>query len=109
MCIRDRCGPCRRENPNLVKIYNKYKGQGFEIIGVSLDKNRPQWIQAISDDYLTWNQVSNLKFWQDPIARLYKVRAIPASFILNEDGLIVSKNLRGYQLEEKISELIKAN
>ena len=103
------CGPCRRENPNLVKIYNKYKDQGFEIIGVSLDKNRPQWIQAISDDYLTWNQVSNLKFWQDPIARLYKVRAIPASFILNEDGLIVSKNLRGYQLEEKISELIKAN
>ena len=103
------CGPCRRENPNLVKIYNKYKDQGFEIIGVSLDKNRPQWIQAISDDYLTWNQVSNLKFWQDPIATLYKVRAIPASFILNEDGLIVSKNLRGYQLEEKISELIKAN
>ena len=69
----------------------------------------PQWTKAIEDDYLTWDHLSNLKFWQDPIARLYKVRAIPASFILDEKGLIVSKNLRGYQLEAKISELIKGN
>jgi len=103
------CGPCRRENPNLVKIYNKYKDLGFNIIGVSLDKSMPQWTKAIEDDYLTWDHLSNLKFWQDPIARLYKVRAIPASFILDEKGLIVSKNLRGYQLEAKISELIKGN
>ena len=100
------CGPCRRENPNLVKIYKKYKDLGFNIIGVSLDKSMPQWTKAIEDDYLTWDHLSNLKFWQDPIARLYKVRAIPASFILDEKGLIVSKNLRGYQLEAKISELI---
>ena len=103
------CGPCRRENPNLVKIYKKYKDLGFNIIGVSLDKSMPQWTKAIEDDYLTWDHLSNLKFWQDPIARLYKVRAIPASFILDEKGLIVSKNLRGYQLEAKISELIKGN
>ena len=83
--------------------------KGLEIVGVSLDRNKASWLRAIDDDGLIWNHVSNLKFWQDPIATLYKVRAIPASFILNEDGLIVSKNLRGYQLEEKISELIKAN
>ena len=103
------CGPCRRENPNLVKIYKKYKDLGFNIIGVSLDKSMPQWTKAIEDDYLTWDHLSNLKFWQDPIARLYKVRDIPASFILDEKGLIVSKNLRGYQLEAKISEHIKGN
>lgn len=100
------CGPCRRENPNLVKIYNRYNEKGFEIIGVSLDKSKPQWTRAISDDFLTWNHVSNLLFWQDPIARLYKVRAIPASFILDEKGMIVAKNLRGSQLESKVSELL---
>ena len=103
------CGPCRRENPNLVKIYNKFNNKGFEIIGVSLDKSKSQWVKAIEDDHLTWNHVSNLKFWQDPIARLYKVSAIPASFILDEKGVIVSRNLRGYQLEAKISELLNAN
>ena len=100
------CGPCRRENPNLVKIYNRYNEKGFEIIGVSLDKSKPQWTRAISDDFLTWSHVSNLQFWQDPIARLYKVRAIPASFILDEKGMIVAKNLRGSQLESKVSELL---
>jgi len=103
------CGPCRRENPNLVKIYNKFNDKGFEIVGVSLDKRKSQWIQAIADDYLTWHHVSNLQFWQDPIARLYKVRHIPASFILDEKGVIVSKNLRGHQLESKISELLGVN
>jgi thiol-disulfide isomerase/thioredoxin len=100
------CGPCRRENPNLVKIYKKFNNKGFEIIGVSLDKSKPQWIRAIADDYLTWNHVSNLKFWQDPIAKLYKVKAIPVSFILDEKGIIVAKNLRGSQLEAKVSELL---
>ena len=73
---------------------------------MSLDKSKPQWIRAISDDFLTWSHVSNLQFWQDPIARLYKVRAIPASFILDEKGMIVAKNLRGSQLESKVSELL---
>ena len=76
---------------------------------MSLDKSKSQWVKAIEDDHLTWNHVSNLKFWQDPIARLYKVSAIPASFILDEKGVIVSRNLRGYQLEAKISELLNAN
>ena len=100
------CAPCRRENPNLVKIYNRHKDQGFNIIGVSLDKNRNQWIQAISDDYLTWKHVSNLKFWQDPIAKLYNITAIPASFIIDQNGKILAKNLRGNQLASKISELV---
>ncbi len=103
------CAPCRRENPNLVKIYKKYKNQGFNIIGVSLDKNKSQWVQAISDDYLVWKHVSNLKFWQDPIAKLYKITAIPASFILDQNGKILAKNLRGSQLASKISELITKN
>ena len=100
------CAPCRRENPNLVKIYNRHKDEGFNIIGVSLDKNKDQWIQAIADDYLTWKHVSNLKFWQDPIAKLYNITAIPASFILDQDGKILAKNLRGSQLASKISELL---
>ena len=100
------CAPCRRENPNLVKIYNRHKNQGFNIIGVSLDKNRNQWTRAISDDYLTWKHVSNLKFWQDPIAKLYNITAIPASFILDKNGKILAKNLRGNQLASKISEFI---
>ncbi len=103
------CGPCRRENPNLVKIYNTFKDKGFEIIGVSLDRSKAQWTRAISDDYLTWNHVSNLKFWQDPIAKLYKVNAIPVSFILDDKGRILAKNLRGSQLYNKISELLNTN
>jgi hypothetical protein len=88
-------------------LLRKLNKQAMSITtSVSLDKSRPQWIRAISDDYLTWNHVSNLKFWQDPIARLYKVRAIPSSFILNEKGMIVAKNLRGYELESKVSELL---
>lgn len=103
------CGPCRRENPNLVKIYKNFKDKGFEIIGVSLDKSKAQWTRAISDDYLTWHHVSNLKFWQDPLAKLYKVSAIPVSFILDEKGKIIAKNLRGSQLESKVSELLSNN
>lgn len=103
------CGPCRRENPNVVKIYEKYKDQGLEIIGVSLDKKGQvkRWEQAIKKDQLTWPQVSNLKFWKEPVALLYGVRSIPATFILDKDGNIVAKNLRGERLEEKIAELVK--
>lgn len=106
------CGPCRRENPNVVKIYNKYHKDGLEIIGVSLDgrpnqKNAKQdWIRAIEQDQLPWHQVSNLDGFRDGIARTYNVRSIPATFILNEDGEIVAKNLRGATLEAKIKELL---
>jgi peroxiredoxin len=106
------CGPCRRENPNIVKIYEKYHDKGLEIIGVSLDgkSNQPdpkqQWLKAIEDDGLTWHQVSNLMYFRDPVAELYNINAIPATFVLDENGIIVGKKLRGQALENKIAELL---
>ncbi|MDB9910760.1 AhpC/TSA family protein [Flavobacteriaceae bacterium] len=100
------CRPCRIENPNLVRLYKRMHDKGLEIIGVSLDKNQSSWVRAIEDDGLSWNHVSNLKYWQDPIALLYGVRSIPAAFVLNKDGVIVAKNLRGAQLDAKIEELL---
>jgi len=102
------CKPCRRENPNVVKVYNKYHDKGLNIIGVSLDKDgqKERWLKAISDDKLTWSHVSNLKFWSDPIARLYNVRSIPATFLLDENGVIIAKNLRGAALENKMVSLM---
>jgi|TARA_B110000459_G_scaffold119440_1_gene131744 peroxiredoxin len=100
------CRPCRIENPNLVRLYKRMHDKGLEIVGVSLDKNQSSWARAIEDDGLSWNHVSNLKYWQDPIALLYGVRSIPAAFVLNKDGVIVAKNLRGAQLDAKIEELL---
>ncbi|WP_420573332.1 redoxin domain-containing protein [Kordia sp.] len=106
------CGPCRKENPNVVKIYEKYHKDGLEIIGVSLDgrpnqKNAKQdWLRAIEQDGLPWHQVSNLDGFRDAIARTYNIRSIPATFIIDEEGTIVAKNLRGAKLEEKIKELL---
>lgn len=103
------CRPCRIENPNIVKVYNKYHEQGFNIIGISLDREdqRDRWLQAIEQDNLTWPQISNLQFWEEPIAQLYGVRAIPAAFILDENGVIVATNLRGDDLENKVKELLE--
>ena len=101
------CRPCRVENPNLVRTYNKYHDKGLEIVAVSLDKNKASWEKAIADDGLIWNHVSNLKYWQDPIAKLYGVRAIPASFVLDAEGRIVAKGLRGAALDQKIGELLQ--
>ena len=106
------CGPCRRENPNLVQIYKKYHDKGLEIIGVSLDGNLRQtdpkaaWVKAIADDNLTWPQISNLNYFNDQIAKMYNISSIPSSFILDAEGKIVAKNLRGAALEEKIAELL---
>lgn len=106
------CGPCRRENPNVVKVYEKYHDKGLEIISISLDGrgNQPNpkqsWLKAIEDDNLTWHHVSNLMYFRDPVAQLYRVNAIPATFILDENGIIVAKKLRGQQLENKIAELL---
>ena len=100
------CKPCRIENPNVVRIYNKYHDKGLNIIGVSLDKKKEQWVQAIQQDNLEWQHVSNLKFWQDPVAQLYGVRSIPATFILDENGNVIARNLRGPALESKIAELL---
>ena len=100
------CRPCRVENPQFVRMYNRLKPKGLEIVAVSLDKEKAKWVRAIEDDGLEWNHVSNLKFWRDPIAKLYDVTAIPATFILDENGKIVARNLRGNTLEKKVEELL---
>ena len=102
------CKPCREENPNVVRIYNKYHDQGLNIIGVSLDRpgQKDKWLQAIEDDGLEWHHVSHLEFWQDPVAQLYNIRSIPATFILDENGVIVDRDLRGDDLEARVRELL---
>ncbi|WP_431134779.1 redoxin domain-containing protein [Psychroserpens mesophilus] len=107
------CKPCRMENPNVVKVYQKYHDKGLEIISVSLDGSRTQkdpkgaWIKAIEDDKLTWSHVSNLNYFNDPVAKAYNIRSIPATFLLDENGKIIAKNLRGDALEKKVSEYLK--
>jgi peroxiredoxin len=101
------CGPCRAENPNVVKAFNKYKNQKFTIVGVSLDKSdaKDKWLAAIHKDGLAWTQLSDLKFWDSKAAGLYAVRGIPQNFLLDPDGKIIAKNLRGDDLNEKLEEL----
>lgn len=99
------CGPCRRENPNVVRIYNKYKDKGFYVFGVSLDQDGKKWKQAIVKDNLTWAHVSDLKGWQSQAAQLYSVRGIPQTFLVDETGKIIAKNLRGGELELKLESL----
>ncbi len=101
------CGPCRNENPNVVRMYNKFKDKGFEIYSVSLDQNKENWLRAIRNDGLTWTHVSDLKYWQSAAAQQYGVNAIPATFLLDKDGKIIAKNLRGEQLEQKLDEILK--
>ncbi|HMP91660.1 MAG TPA: TlpA disulfide reductase family protein, partial [Phnomibacter sp.] len=100
------CGPCRQENPNVVKAYQAYKSKGFTILGVSLDKDRDPWLEAIKKDKLTWEQVSDLKFWQSPVVELYGIRGIPANVLLDKEGKIIAKNLRGADLEAKLAEVL---
>lgn len=99
------CGPCRRENPNVVKVYNQYKEKGFEILGVSLDSDKTRWLNAIQQDGLTWHQVSDLKGWQNSAAQQYGVRSIPHTVLLDPQGKIVARNLRGAALEQKLAEI----
>ena len=101
------CGPCRRENPNLVKAYQTFHKKGFDILGVSLDRDSARWVKAIEDDKLEWTQVSDLKYWECEPARLYGVRSIPANFLLNSEGIIIAKNLAGEALYKKLNELLK--
>jgi peroxiredoxin len=100
------CQPCRHENPNVVALYGKYKEKGFDVVGVSLDREKEAWIKAIADDHLVWHQVSELKFWQSEIAQKYGVTAIPCTFLLNKEGKIIAKNLRGEELAKKLEELM---
>ena len=100
------CRPCRVENPNIVKMYNKYKNYGFEVFQVSLDRDKSTWINAINKDGLNeLNHVSDLKFWKSDAAITYNIKSIPASFFIDPDGKIIAKNLRGPRLEKKLSEI----
>lgn len=99
------CGPCRKENPNVVRVYNKFNKKGFEILGVSLDEDRDRWIDAIKKDGLVWNHVSDLKGWQSEACRLYGIDAIPLTVLLDKEGKIIAKNLRGASLEQKLEEI----
>lgn len=99
------CGPCRRENPNIVAAYNEFKDKGFHIFAVSLDKDKTAWKQAIEKDGLTWTHVSDLKYWGSEAADLYGIRAIPANYLLDAEGKIVGKNLRGEDLHAILTEL----
>jgi len=102
------CKPCRAENPNVVMAYNKYRSKGFEIFSVSLDKDMENWKQAIQQDHLSWiNHVSDLKFWQSPVVALYNVSSIPTNVLIDKDGKILAKNLRGEDLEKKLAEIFK--
>ena len=100
------CKPCRMENPNVVTAYNKFKDKNFTVLGVSLDKARESWIQAIKDDGLAWTQVSDLQFWNNAAARKYKIESIPQNYLVDPNGKIVGKNLRGQDLEAKLCELL---
>jgi thiol-disulfide isomerase/thioredoxin len=100
------CGPCRKENPNVVAAYNKYNDMGFDILGVSLDDNGEKWIAAIDKDGLTWSQVGDLKGWANEVGQLYGVNSIPHSILLDKDGVIIAKNLRGKELHEKLEEVL---
>lgn len=102
------CSPCRRENPNVVKVFNRFKKQNFTVLGVSLDRpgNKEKWLKAIHNDGLAWTHVSDLKFWDSKTAALYVVRAIPQNFLIDPNGKIIGKNLRGEDLENKLEELL---
>lgn len=103
------CGPCRKENPNVVEAYNKFKSKGFTVLGVSLDRDngRDAWLKAIEDDKLTWTHVSDLKFWQNEAAVAYGINSIPANLLIGKDGKILAKNLRGEDLQKELKRLLK--
>lgn len=101
------CGPCRKENPNLVNAYTAYHGKGFEIVGISLDDKKDNWLKAIKADQLNWVQLSDLKGWKNELALEYGVRSIPMNFLVDGTGKIIAKDLRGKELEIKLKELLK--
>ena len=100
------CAPCRVENPNVVAIYNDYKDKGFDVLGVSLDRRKEDWLKAIEDDKLTWTQVSDLNYWKNEASKAYGINAIPSNLLLDKNGIIIEKNIRGEELRTKISELL---
>jgi peroxiredoxin len=103
------CGPCRQENPNVVATYGRFRDKNFTILGVSLDRARDPWIKAIHDDNLAWTQVSDLKFWNNEAAIKYRISSIPQNFLVDPQGKIVGRNLRGSELQAKLCELLGCN
>ncbi|TFV97386.1 AhpC/TSA family protein [Algoriphagus kandeliae] len=99
------CKPCRAENPNVVRLYKEYNSKGFEVFGVSLDRDRDDWVQAIADDQLEWTQVSDLQYFNSEAAQTYQIQAIPATYMIDPEGKIIAKDLRGPTLERKLQEL----
>ncbi|MCP2029631.1 thiol-disulfide isomerase/thioredoxin [Flavobacterium sp. HSC-32F16] len=100
------CGPCRKENPNIVAAYKEYHDKGFNIMGISLDKKKENWVKGIQDDNLTWLHVSELTYWNSTIAKLYGVRAIPGNYLVDSKGIIVARNLRGEDLQTTLKTLL---
>lgn len=101
------CGPCRQENPNLVKTYDEFNSKGFEVFAVSLDEDKDSWLKAIEKDSLNWKHVSDLKGRENEASLIYGVNGIPDNFLINQNGVIVARNLRGEKLNKKLEELIK--
>jgi thiol-disulfide isomerase/thioredoxin len=101
------CGPCRKENPNVVALYKEYHPKGLNIIGISLDEKADKWKEAIAKDQLNWIHISNLKGWNDPIAKRYSVESIPATFLLDEKGVVIARDLRGDELRAKVASILK--
>jgi peroxiredoxin len=101
------CRPCREENPNVVDVFRKYSTKNFTVLGVSLDRAREPWLKAIRDDKLTWTHVSDLKYWQNEVAAQYKVSSIPQNFLIDPNGKIIAKNLRGAELQSKLQSLLQ--
>ena len=103
------CGPCRAENPNLVKAYNQFKTKNFTVLGVSLDRpgQKDKWMKAISDDQLTWTNISDLKFWNSPVVSLYGIEGILFNILVDPQGKVIAVGLRGSKLEEKLGEVLQ--
>ena len=101
------CGPCRQENPNVVSVFNKYKDKNFTVLGISLDKTKQPWIDAIAADGLTWTHLSDLKFWSNAVAQQFQIQSIPQNFLVDPSGIVIGKNLRGAALESKLAGVIK--
>lgn len=101
------CGPCRRENPNVVATFNNFKSKGFSVLGVSLDADKAKWIKAVADDQLTWTHVSDLKGWKNEAAALYSVNSIPANLLVDKTGKIIARNIREAKLRDTMAELLK--
>lgn len=100
------CGPCRGENPNVVATYQEFHDKGFDVLGVSLDQNHDKWTAAIADDNLTWHHVSDLKYWSNSAAKMYGISSIPSNLLLDANGTIIAKNLRGNDLRNKVEEIL---